>query len=59
MEYDITLFAEKIAPKLNITYRFVGEELEDKVTNEYNSAMKKFAGTWNSYRGNSKDKDRG
>ncbi|MDE7177471.1 MAG: adenylyltransferase/cytidyltransferase family protein [Lachnospiraceae bacterium] len=41
VEYDITLFAEQIAPKLNITYRFVGEELEDRVTNEYNAAMKR------------------
>lgn len=41
VEYDITLFAERIAPKLNITYRFVGEELEDQVTNEYNGAMKR------------------
>ncbi len=40
-EFDITLFAEGIAPKLNITYRFVGEEKEDNVTNEYNLAMKK------------------
>ena len=40
-EDDITLFAEKIAPKLGITYRFVGEEREDEVTNEYNEAMKR------------------
>ena len=41
VEYDITYFAEQIAPKLNITYRFVGEEKNDRVTNEYNNAMKK------------------
>ena len=41
VEYDITLFAEQIAPRLNITYRFVGEEPEDNVTNEYNEAMKR------------------
>lgn len=41
VEFDITLFAEQIAPKLNITYRFVGEEPEDKVTDEYNEAMKR------------------
>lgn len=41
VEYDITLFAEQIAPRLNITYRFVGEELQDAVTNEYNQAMKR------------------
>ena len=40
-EDDVTLFAEKIAPRLGITYRFVGEEREDKVTNEYNEAMNK------------------
>jgi cytidyltransferase-like protein len=40
-EYDITLFAEAIAPKLHITFRFVGEEREDEVTAAYNSAMKK------------------
>lgn len=40
-ENDITFFAERIAPKLNIRYRFVGEEPEDLVTNEYNSAMKR------------------
>ena len=40
-ENDIKLFAEKIASRLNITYRFVGEEPEDAVTNEYNNAMKK------------------
>lgn len=41
VENDITLFAERIAPKLGIRYRFVGEEPEDLVTNEYNSAMKR------------------
>jgi cytidyltransferase-like protein len=41
VEYDITLFAEAIAPKLHITYRFVGEEREDRVTDAYNRAMKK------------------
>lgn len=41
VENDITLFAEKIAPRLNIKYRFVGEEPEDVVTNEYNLAMKR------------------
>ena len=41
VENDITFFAERIAPHLNISYRFVGEEPEDMVTNEYNLAMKK------------------
>lgn len=40
-ENDITIFAEKIAPHLNIKYRFVGEEPEDAVTSQYNDAMKK------------------
>ena len=39
-ENDILFFAERIAPYLNITYRFVGEEPKDVVTNEYNLAMK-------------------
>lgn len=41
VEGDITVFAERIAPHLHITYRFVGEEPEDGVTNEYNMAMKR------------------
>lgn len=40
-ENDVTLFAEKIAPALGITHRFVGEEPEDKVTDAYNQAMKR------------------
>lgn len=39
-ENDILFFAERIAPYLNIKYRFVGEEPKDVVTNEYNLAMK-------------------
>lgn len=38
---DIITFAEKIAPQLGITHRFVGEEPEDGVTNQYNLTMKK------------------
>lgn len=41
MENDILFFAEEIAPYLNIKYRFVGEEPEDKVTAQYNITMKK------------------
>jgi [citrate (pro-3S)-lyase] ligase len=41
VEYDLTIFAESIAPRLNITYRFVGEEKTDKVTDAYNKAMKR------------------
>lgn len=40
-ESDIRLFAKEIAPRLGITHRFVGEELEDEVTNTYNQAMKR------------------
>ncbi|MDL2263818.1 adenylyltransferase/cytidyltransferase family protein [Synergistaceae bacterium OttesenSCG-928-I11] len=36
---DIKIFAEKIAPMLNITKRFVGEEPLDPITNQYNQAM--------------------
>jgi [citrate (pro-3S)-lyase] ligase len=41
VEKDLTLFAEGVAPQLNITYRFVGEEKADKVTDTYNEAMKR------------------
>lgn len=41
VERDVTLFAKRIAPALNISCRFVGEEPEDGVTNEYNLAMKR------------------
>ena len=41
IEADVKLFAERISPALNISYRFVGEEPEDGVTNEYNMAMKR------------------
>lgn len=41
VENDVTVFAERIAPPLNIKYRFAGQEPEDIVTNEYNIAMKK------------------
>ena len=37
---DIGLFGEAIAPTLGITKRFVGEEPFDKVTRQYNDAMK-------------------
>lgn len=40
-EQDIITFAAMIAPQLGIKYRFVGEEPEDEVTNQYNLAMKK------------------
>lgn len=40
-DLDITLFAERIAPALNITRRFVGQEPFSPVTNAYNMRMKK------------------
>ena len=38
---DITVFAREIAPCLHITKRFAGEEPLDKVTMQYNEAMKR------------------
>lgn len=38
---DVELFAEEIAPVLNIKVRFAGEEPLDKVTNQYNETMGK------------------
>lgn len=37
---DIEIFAKQIAPSLNITVRFAGEEPLDIVTRQYNSQMK-------------------
>ncbi len=37
---DIRIFAHDIAPALNITKRFVGEEPLDPITNQYNQAMR-------------------
>jgi [citrate (pro-3S)-lyase] ligase len=36
---DLNIFVDSIAPALNITKRFVGEEPLDPVTNQYNHAM--------------------
>jgi len=38
---DVSLFGKEIAPKLNITVRFAGEEPLDKVTKQYNDTMKR------------------
>ena len=46
-EQDIILFAKKIAPPLGIKCRFVGEEPEDAVTNQYNETMKKILPEYN------------
>ncbi|MFV0519694.1 MAG: hypothetical protein ACK5LY_05405, partial [Lachnospirales bacterium] len=39
MSADVELFADAIAPALNISVRFVGEEPLDKVTRQYNQTM--------------------
>lgn len=41
MDYDIHIFGEIVAEELGIRYRFVGEELVDRVTCEYNETMKR------------------
>ena len=38
--FDLTIFANEIAPCLNISIRFVGEEPFDNVTKQYNKTMK-------------------
>jgi [citrate (pro-3S)-lyase] ligase len=38
---DVRLFAEEIAPVLNISVRFAGEEPFDKVTRQYNETMRR------------------
>ncbi len=38
--FDVELFASKIAPALNIRFRFVGEEPFDYVTAQYNISLK-------------------
>ena len=37
---DVETFAQQIAPCLDITIRFVGEEPLDPITNQYNKSMK-------------------
>ena len=43
---DVAVFAEKIAPILNITKRFVGEEPFCKVTRQYNEEMRSILPTY-------------
>lgn len=38
---DLKIFGEKIASQLHIGTRFIGEEPHDKITKQYNEAMKK------------------
>jgi [citrate (pro-3S)-lyase] ligase len=47
IKYDLSLFGKYIAPNLNIKYRFVGEELNDEVTLEYNKHMKEILPKYN------------
>jgi coenzyme F420-reducing hydrogenase beta subunit len=43
---DVGIFAEKIAPALNISVRFVGEEPLDNVTRQYNATMARILPQW-------------
>ncbi|WP_022770311.1 adenylyltransferase/cytidyltransferase family protein [Butyrivibrio sp. NC2007] len=40
-ETDVRIFAERIAPRLGIKKRFVGEEPTDGITRQYNETMKR------------------
>lgn len=44
---DVIFWAENVAKKLNIKYRFVGEEKNDEVTSIYNDAMKEILPKYN------------
>lgn len=44
---DVELFAEKIAPQLHISKRFVGTEPNCEVTDEYNQTMKEILPNYN------------
>ena len=46
-QIDVRLFERYIAPSLNIHKRFVGEEIFDKVTREYNSSLEKILPEFN------------
>jgi len=46
-ELDLNIFAKQIAPYLNITKRFVGQEPYCAVTSQYNNLMKKILPTYN------------
>ncbi|MBQ3544332.1 MAG: adenylyltransferase/cytidyltransferase family protein [Lachnospiraceae bacterium] len=41
---DLEIFARYIAPELNISCRFVGEEPHDRITRQYNEQMKNILG---------------
>lgn len=40
---DLQIFCEKIAPVLEITVRFMGEEPRDKITKQYNDMLRELA----------------
>lgn len=40
---DLQIFCERIAPKLGITVRFMGEEPKDKITRQYNELLSEMA----------------
>ena len=40
---DLQIFCEKIAPTLEITVRFMGEEPRDKITKQYNDMLRELA----------------
>ena len=43
---DVELFSEYVAPTLNITKRFVGDEPNDYITNQYNMLLKEKLGDY-------------
>lgn len=45
--YDMTIFAEQIAPVLNIKYRFAGNEPYCNITRQYNKLMKEVLPKYN------------
>ena len=44
---DVEIFAREIAPTLGINIRFVGQEPEDNVTNQYNENMRRILPQYN------------
>jgi len=44
---DVEIFAREIAPTLGINIRFVGQEPEDTVTNQYNENMRRILPQYN------------
>lgn len=44
---DLEIFARYIAPAINVTVRFVGEEPEDRITRQYNEQMRDILNEFN------------